>query len=112
MFKGWKDNTGTMVDFNALDLDLNSQNEFNFYAVFEKVNLTNPSVELPTTPGERANVVSPTTPGSGGNQTPSSPKASQQSKLAQLGEQNSMIMQKFGLLMAISGIALFLWKRI
>ncbi|EDH3593748.1 BspA family leucine-rich repeat surface protein [Listeria monocytogenes] len=39
-FKGWKDNTGTMVDFNTLDLDLNSQNEFDFYAAFEKKEYT------------------------------------------------------------------------
>ncbi|WP_200831664.1 bacterial Ig-like domain-containing protein, partial [Listeria monocytogenes] len=30
VFKGWKDNTGKIVDFKTLDLDLNSQNEFNF----------------------------------------------------------------------------------
>ncbi|TYV60604.1 BspA family leucine-rich repeat surface protein [Listeria monocytogenes] len=40
VFKGWKDNTGAMVDFNTLDLDLNSQNEFNFYAAFEKKEYT------------------------------------------------------------------------
>ncbi|EHC6582760.1 BspA family leucine-rich repeat surface protein, partial [Listeria monocytogenes] len=34
-FKGWEDTTGSIVDFNTLDLDLNSQNEFNFHAVFE-----------------------------------------------------------------------------
>ncbi|EKP7339173.1 BspA family leucine-rich repeat surface protein [Listeria monocytogenes] len=34
-FKGWKDTTGSIVDFSTLDLDLNSQNEFNFYAAFE-----------------------------------------------------------------------------
>ncbi|EAF1671746.1 LPXTG cell wall anchor domain-containing protein [Listeria monocytogenes] len=43
--------------------------------------------------------------------TKTSPKASQQSKLAQLGEQNSMILQGVGLLMVISGIAFFWWKR-
>ncbi|EMY4661369.1 LPXTG cell wall anchor domain-containing protein, partial [Listeria monocytogenes] len=41
----------------------------------------------------------------------SSPEASQQSKLAKLGEQNSMTLQGFGLLMVISGIAFFWWKR-
>ncbi|WP_188002701.1 InlB B-repeat-containing protein, partial [Listeria monocytogenes] len=71
-----------------------------------------PSVEPPTTPGNRPNPVIPPTPGTGGNQTPSngsgsntgnmtitsqkntktSPEASEQSKLAQLGEQNSMIL--------------------
>ncbi|MBC1925473.1 BspA family leucine-rich repeat surface protein [Listeria innocua] len=131
-FKGWEDNTGTIVDFNTLDLDLNSQNEFNFYAVFEKVNSTNPSVEPPTKPGEGPNVVSPTTPGSGGNQTPSnglgsntgnttitsqgnisptSPAASQGGKLAKLGENNSLLLQGFGVLMVLSGVAFFLLKR-
>ncbi|EKZ4846026.1 leucine-rich repeat domain-containing protein [Listeria monocytogenes] len=86
-----------------------------------------PSVEPPTTPGEGPNIVSPLTPGSGGNQPPSngsgsntgnmtentktSPETSEQSKLAQLGEQNSIILQGFGLLMVISGIAFFWWKR-
>ncbi|MFD1900999.1 bacterial Ig-like domain-containing protein [Enterococcus termitis] len=37
-FKGWEDTAGTIVDFNTLDLDLNSQNEFDFYAAFEKRN--------------------------------------------------------------------------
>ncbi|ELU5122925.1 BspA family leucine-rich repeat surface protein [Listeria monocytogenes] len=132
VFKGWKDATGTIVDFNTLDLDLNSQHEFNFYAVFEKVNSTNPSVEPPTKPGERPNVVSPPTPGSGGNQTPSngsgsntvnttitsqgnisptSSATSQGGKLAKLGENSSLLLQGFGLLMVISGIAFFWWKR-
>ncbi|EKZ4335912.1 BspA family leucine-rich repeat surface protein [Listeria monocytogenes] len=132
VFKGWKDNTGAMVDFNTLDLDLNSQHEFNFYAVFEKVNSTNPSIEPPTKPGEGPNVVSPTAPGSGGNQTPSngsglntgnmtitsqgntsttSPATSQESKLAKLGENNSLLLQGFGVLMVLSGVAFFLAKR-
>ncbi|EHT9627384.1 BspA family leucine-rich repeat surface protein [Listeria monocytogenes] len=132
VFKGWKDNTGTIVDFSTLDLDLNSQHEFNFYAVFEKVNSTNPSVEPPTQPGEGPNVVSPPTPGSGGNQTPSngsglnvgnttitrqgntstiSPATSQESKLAKLGENNSLLLQGFGVLMVLSGVAFFLVKR-
>ncbi|EKZ4336023.1 BspA family leucine-rich repeat surface protein [Listeria monocytogenes] len=34
-FKGWEDTTRSIVDFSTLDLDLNSQNEFNFYAAFE-----------------------------------------------------------------------------
>ncbi|TYU72467.1 BspA family leucine-rich repeat surface protein [Listeria monocytogenes] len=131
-FKGWKDTTGAIVDFNTLDLDLNSQHEFNFYAVFEKVNSTNPSVEPPTKPGEGPNIVSPATPGSGGNQTPSngsglnvgntaitsqenisttSPTTSQGGKLAKLGENSSLLLQGFGLLMVISGIAFFWWKR-
>ncbi|EHD1394971.1 BspA family leucine-rich repeat surface protein [Listeria monocytogenes] len=132
VFKGWKDHTGTIVDFSTLDLDLNSQHEFNFYAVFEKVNSTNPSVEPPTQPGEGPNVVSPSTPGSGGNQTLSngsglnvgnmtitsqgntsttSPATSQESKLAKLGENNSLLLQGFGVLMVLSGVAFFLAKR-
>ncbi|EHC6581541.1 BspA family leucine-rich repeat surface protein, partial [Listeria monocytogenes] len=39
-FKGWEDTTGSIVDFSALDLDLNSQNEFDFYAAFEKKEYT------------------------------------------------------------------------
>ncbi|WP_120139218.1 BspA family leucine-rich repeat surface protein, partial [Listeria monocytogenes] len=39
-FKGWKDTAGNIVDFDTLDLDLNSQNEFDFYAVFEKEEYT------------------------------------------------------------------------
>ncbi|EHD1581827.1 BspA family leucine-rich repeat surface protein [Listeria monocytogenes] len=132
VFKGWKDADGKIVDFKTLDLDLNSQNEFNFYAVFEKVNSTNPSVEPPTKPGEGPNVVSPTTPGSGGNQTPSngsglnvgnttmtsqgnaataSPATSSQGgKLAKLGENSSLLLQGFGLLLVLSGM-IFFWKK-
>ncbi|EAG1723614.1 LPXTG cell wall anchor domain-containing protein [Listeria monocytogenes] len=40
-----------------------------------------------------------------------SSEASQQSKLAKLGEQNSMILQGFGLLMVLSGLIFFLFKR-
>ncbi|EAF9641667.1 BspA family leucine-rich repeat surface protein [Listeria monocytogenes] len=135
VFKGWKDNTGAMVDFNTLDLDLNSQHEFNFYAVFEKVNSTNPSIEPPTKPGEGPNVVSPTAPGAGGNQPPSNDSGlntvntgntmitsqedivtsflatSQEGKLAKLGENNSLLLQGFGALMVLSGVAFFLVKR-
>ncbi|ECB9650227.1 LPXTG cell wall anchor domain-containing protein, partial [Listeria monocytogenes] len=132
VFKGWKDSTGTIVDFITLDLDLNSQHEFNFYAVFEKVNSINPSVEPPTKPGEGPNIVSPATPGSDGNQTPSngsglnvgnttmtsqgnaataSPATSSQGgKLAKLGENNSMILQGLGLLLVFSGL-IFFWKK-
>ncbi|EKZ4334402.1 BspA family leucine-rich repeat surface protein [Listeria monocytogenes] len=215
-FKGWEDNTGTIVDFNTLDLDLNSQNEFDFYAAFEKKEYTvtfdvegtqqqeavlfdelikeptvpnkaeyaftgwydaptggnkwdfstdtmpsrnmtlyarfnklgfvtpeikpviptivtpvtpgvdplTPSVKPPTKPGEGPNVVSPSTPGSGGNQTPSnvsssntgntattSPTKSQGGNLAKLGENNSLLLQVFGLLLVLSGVAFFLWKR-
>ncbi|HCV2828799.1 TPA: InlB B-repeat-containing protein [Listeria monocytogenes] len=215
-FKGWEDTTGSIVDFNTLDLDLNSQHEFNFYAAFEKKEYTvtfdvegkqqqetvpfedlvteptipykagyaftgwydaesggnkwdfstdtmpsrnmtlyarfnklgfvtpeikpsiptiitpimpgvdpvTPSVNPPTTPGEGPNVVSPTTPGSGGNQPPSngsgsntgntttpSPTTSQRGKLAKLGENNSLLLQVFGLLLVLSGVAFFLAKR-
>ncbi|MBC1417340.1 LPXTG cell wall anchor domain-containing protein, partial [Listeria innocua] len=223
-FKGWKDNTGTIVDFNTLDLDLNSQNEFDFHAAFEKKEYTvtfdvegnqeqeavlfdeliteptvpnkaeyaftgwydaptggtkwdfstdkmpakevtlyaqfnklgfvtpeikpsiptivtpvtpgvdplTPSVKPPTKLGEGPNVVSPTTPGSGGNQTssngsglnvgntaitsqgntsPTSPAASQGGKLAKLGENSSLLLQGFGLLLVLSGVAFFLVKR-
>ncbi|EKZ4334410.1 BspA family leucine-rich repeat surface protein [Listeria monocytogenes] len=39
-FKGWEDTTGSIVDFSTLDVDLNSQHEFNFYAAFEKKEYT------------------------------------------------------------------------
>ncbi|EAG1723523.1 hypothetical protein BBW79_14345, partial [Listeria monocytogenes] len=91
-----------------------------------------PSVEPPTTPGNRPNPVIPPTPGTGGNQTPSngsgsntgnttitsqgntsptSPAASQGGKLAKLGENNSLPLQGFGVLMVLSGVAFFLVKR-
>ncbi|EGJ6233277.1 LPXTG cell wall anchor domain-containing protein [Listeria monocytogenes] len=131
MFKGWKDSAGTIVDFITLDLDLNSQRDFNFYAVFEKINSTTPSVEPPTKPGEGPNIVSPATPGSGGNQTPSngsglnvgntaitsqenisttSPTTSQGGKLAKLEENSSLLLQGFGLLLVLSGM-IFFWKK-
>ncbi|WP_311773468.1 InlB B-repeat-containing protein, partial [Listeria innocua] len=82
-----------------------------------------PSVNPPTTPGEGPNVVSPTTPGSGGNQPPSngsgsntgntttpSPTTSQRGKLAKLGENSSLLLQGFGLLLVLSGLILF-WKK-
>ncbi|MBC1388608.1 LPXTG cell wall anchor domain-containing protein, partial [Listeria innocua] len=40
-----------------------------------------------------------------------SPEALEQSKLAKLGGQNSILLQVFGLLMVISGIAFFWRKR-
>ncbi|EKS8444441.1 BspA family leucine-rich repeat surface protein [Listeria monocytogenes] len=83
-----------------------------------------PSVNPPTTPGEGPNVVSPTTPGSGGNQPPSngsgsntgntttpSPTTSQRGKLAKLGENSSLLLQGFGLLLVLSGLILFRKKR-
>ncbi|EHD1581845.1 BspA family leucine-rich repeat surface protein [Listeria monocytogenes] len=206
VFKGWKDNTGTIVDFSTLDLDLNSQHEFNFYAAFEKKEYTvmfvidgkketkkvlfKELVEEPAAPEKEGHTfdgwytssetkaskwdfstmrmpanditlhakftkLSDSGSGSesGGSERPSKPvspvtppeqpenkestsdlkdkistsnsgsktvtsqenisissEASQQSKLAQLGEQNSMILQGFGLLMVISGVAFFLWR--
>ncbi|HAO6009639.1 TPA: BspA family leucine-rich repeat surface protein [Listeria monocytogenes] len=235
-FKGWEDTTGSIVDFSALDLDLNSQNEFDFYAAFEKKEYTvtfdvegtqqqetvpfedlvteptvpykaeyaftgwydaktggnkwdfstdtmpsrnitlyarfnklvfvtpeikpvmpnvvtpimpgvdplTPSVTLPTAPptkpGGGAYVVSPSTSGAGGNQTlssgsgsntgnmtitslgntaltsqgntatASSATSSQGGELAKLGENSSLLLQGFGLLMVISGVAFFLWR--
>ncbi|ECB9705980.1 BspA family leucine-rich repeat surface protein [Listeria monocytogenes] len=225
-FKGWKDTAGTIVDFNTLDLDLNSQNEFDFYAAFEKKEYTvtfdvegtqqqeivpfedlvteptvpykaeyaftgwydaptggnkwdfstdtmpsenvilyarfnklgfvtpeikpvmpnvvtpimpgvdplTPSIEPPTKPGEGPNSVTPTTPEDGGSQRSSndsglntvntgntmitsqedivtfSPAVSQESKLAKLGENSSLLLQGFGLLLALSGL-IFFWKK-
>ncbi|ENI0606790.1 BspA family leucine-rich repeat surface protein [Listeria monocytogenes] len=226
-FKGWEDTAGNIVDFNTLDLDLNSQNEFDFYAVFEKKEYTvtfdvegtqqqetvpfedlvteptvpykaeyaftgwydaptggnkwdfstdtmpsrnmtlyarfnklgfvtpeikpvmpnvvtpimpgvdplTPSIEPPSTPGEGPNVVAPTTPEDGGSQrssndsgldtvntgntmitsqkdiVTSSPATSQENKLAKLGENSSLLLQGFGVLMVLSGGAFFLVKR-
>ncbi|ELU5122911.1 BspA family leucine-rich repeat surface protein [Listeria monocytogenes] len=222
-FKGWKDATGAIVDFSTLDLDLNSQNEFDFYAALEKKEYTvifdvegtqkqetvpfedlvteptvpykagyaftgwydaesggnkwdfstdtmpsrnmtlyarfnklgfvtpeikpvmpnvvtpimpgvdpvTPSVKPPTKPGEGPNVVSPSTPGFGGNQISSngsgsntgnmtltsqgnaataSPTSSQGGKLAKLGEDSSLLLQGFGLLLVLSGM-IFFWKK-
>ncbi|EHE1139547.1 InlB B-repeat-containing protein [Listeria monocytogenes] len=214
VFKGWEDTAGTIVDFSTLDLDLNSQNEFNFYAAFEKKEYTVtfdvegkqeqqavlfedlvtepavpnkagyaftgwydakiggnkwdfstdkmpakevtlyarfnklgfvtpeikpsiPTIITPITPGIdplTPSVKPPTIPGSGGNQAPSSdsglntvntgntmitsqedivtssPATSQESKLAKLGENNSLLPQGFGLLMVLSGL-IFFWKK-
>ncbi|EAF1671379.1 BspA family leucine-rich repeat surface protein [Listeria monocytogenes] len=193
-FKGWKDNTGTIVDFNTLDLDLNSQHEFDFYAAFEKKEYTvtfdsdgkketqnvlfDGRIKEPTVPkkagykfvgwytSKQANAIKwdfskmgmpangltlyakftklsdsdsgseavgsekpsspvppeqPLTSDSGSNtggttitnqeNATTSPEALEQSKLAKLGGQNSILLQVFGLLMVISGIAFFWWKR-
>ncbi|EAF9641666.1 hypothetical protein A6I69_14940, partial [Listeria monocytogenes] len=212
-FKGWADTVGNIVDFNTLDLNLNSQNEFDFYAAFEKKEytvtfdvegkqeqedvlfeelITEPTVpnkagyaftgwydaktggtkwnfstdtmpagnvtlyarfnklgfvtpeikpSIPTTitpimPGidpVTPSVKPPTIPGSGGNQTPSSGSgsntgnttitsqgntataspatSSQGGKLAKLGENSSLLLQGFGLLMVLSGTIFFLVKR-
>ncbi|EHT9627762.1 InlB B-repeat-containing protein [Listeria monocytogenes] len=205
-FTGWEDEQGDVFDFSTTQLDLNSQNEFNYYAAFEKNEYTvtfvidgkmetkkvlfEELIEEPTAPEKEGHTfdgwhTSPQTRAtqwdfstmgmpandltlhakftklsdsgsgseSGGSEKPSkpvppvtpeqpgdkdstndskdettasdtgsmtvtsqentetsSPEASQQSKLAKLGEQNSMILQGFGLLMVISGIAFFLWR--
>ncbi|EAF9641421.1 hypothetical protein A6I69_13670 [Listeria monocytogenes] len=94
-----------------------------------------PSIEPPSTPGEGPNVVAPSTPGAGGNQTSSNDSGlnivntgntmitsqedivtsflatSQEGKLAKLGENNSLLLQGFGALMVLSGVAFFLVKR-
>ncbi|ECL0065261.1 hypothetical protein FJR50_03515, partial [Listeria monocytogenes] len=198
-FTGWEDEQGDLFDFSTTQLDLNSQNEFNFYAAFEKKEYTvtfvidgkretkkvlfEELIEEPTAPEKEGHTfdgwhTSPQTRAtqwdfntmgmpandltlhakftklsdSGGSEKPSkpvppvtpeqpenkessndskdqtttsnsgsmmvtsqentetsSPEASQQSKLAKLGEQNSMILQGVGLLMVISGIAFFWW---
>ncbi|MBC2143359.1 LPXTG cell wall anchor domain-containing protein [Listeria innocua] len=90
-----------------------------------------PSVEPPTTPGERPNPVTPPTPGASGNQISSngsgsntgnmtmtsqgnaatvSPTSSQGGKLAKLGEDSSLFLQGFGLLLVLSGM-IFFWKK-
>ncbi|EHD1581853.1 BspA family leucine-rich repeat surface protein [Listeria monocytogenes] len=225
-FKGWEDTTGSIVDFSTLDLDLNSQNEFDFYAAFEKKEYTvtfdvegtqqqeivpfeelvteptvpnkaeyaftgwydaptggnkwdfstdtmpsrnmtlyarfnklgfvtpeikpvmpnvvtpimpgvdplTPSTEPPTKPGDGPNSGTTTTPEDGGSQRSSndsglnivntgntmitsqedivtfSPAVSQESKLAKLGENSSLPLQGFGLLLALSGL-IFFWKK-
>ncbi|RJZ11226.1 Internalin-A [Listeria monocytogenes] len=205
-FTGWKDEQGDVFDFSTTQLDLNNQNEFNFYAAFEKKEYTvtfvidgkretkkvlfEELIEEPMSPEKEGHTfdgwhTSPQTRAtqwdfntmgmpandltlhakftklsdsgsgseSGGSEKPSKPvppvtpeqpenkgssndskdqttasdtgsmttttqenattssEASQQSKLAKLGEQNSMILQGFGVLMVISGIAFFWWKR-
>ncbi|EAF1671747.1 LPXTG cell wall anchor domain-containing protein [Listeria monocytogenes] len=197
-FTGWKDEQGDLFDFSTTQLDLNSQNEFNFYAAFEKKEYTvtfdidgkketqkvlfEELINEPVAPKKEKHKfegwhTSPQTKAtkwdfntmgmpanhltlyakftklsdsgsgtdSGGSGTPSKPvspekpgnkestndlnsnaggttitnqenivtssETSQQNKLANLGEQNSMILQGFGLLMIISGIAFFWWKR-
>ncbi|EAG4503503.1 LPXTG cell wall anchor domain-containing protein [Listeria monocytogenes] len=95
------------------------------------VNPVTPSVEPPTTPGERPNPVTPPTPGASGNQISSngsgsntgnmtmtsqgnaatvSPTSSQGGKLAKLGEDSSLLLQGFGLLLVLSGM-IFFWKK-
>ncbi|EOW8180027.1 BspA family leucine-rich repeat surface protein [Listeria monocytogenes] len=209
-FKGWEDTAGRIVDFSTLDLELNSQNEFDFYAAFEKKEYTItfdvegkkgqeavlfeeliteptvpykagyaftgwydaptggnkwdfttdimpakdmtlyarfnklgfvtpeikpsvPTVVTPITPGVdpiTSSVEPPTTPGtpstpgaSGsktslngsesntGNTSPPSPATLQEGKLAKLGGNDSLLLQGFGVLMVLSGVAFFLVKR-
>ncbi|EKZ3830372.1 BspA family leucine-rich repeat surface protein [Listeria monocytogenes] len=129
LFTGWYDSPtgGNKWDFSA---DKMPAKTVELYAHFKElvvvtpgVDPVTPSVNPPTTPGEGPNVVSPTTPGSGGNQPPSngsgsntgntttpSPTTSQRGKLAKLGENSSLLLQGFGLLLVLSGLILF-WKK-
>ncbi|EKZ4335956.1 BspA family leucine-rich repeat surface protein [Listeria monocytogenes] len=129
LFTGWYDSPtgGNKWDFSA---DKMPAKNVELYAHFKElvvvtpgVDPVTPSVNPPTTPGEGPNVVSPTTPGSGGNQPPSngsgsntgntttpSPTTSQRGKLAKLGENSSLLLQGFGLLLVLSGLILF-WKK-
>ncbi|EAD7633243.1 BspA family leucine-rich repeat surface protein, partial [Listeria monocytogenes] len=129
LFTGWYDSPtgGDKWDFSA---DKMPAKNVELYAHFKElvvvtpgVDPVAPSVNPPTTPGEGPNVVSPTTPGSGGNQPPSngsgsntgntttpSPTTSQRGKLAKLGENSSLLLQGFGLLLVLSGLILF-WKK-
>ncbi|EOD5838630.1 BspA family leucine-rich repeat surface protein [Listeria monocytogenes] len=129
LFTGWYDSPtgGNKWDFSA---DKMPAKNVELYAHFKElvvvtpgVDPVAPSVNPPTTPGEGPNVVSPTTPGSGGNQPPSngsgsntgnttapSPTTSQRGKLAKLGENSSLLLQGFGLLLVLSGLILF-WKK-
>ncbi|MBC1926000.1 BspA family leucine-rich repeat surface protein [Listeria innocua] len=173
-FKGWKDTAGTIVDFNKLDLDLNSQNEFDFDAAFEKKEytvtfdvegkqeqeavlfdelITEPTVpnkaeyaftgwyDAPTggnkwdfstdkmpagnvtlyaqfnklgfvTPEIKPSVPTAVTPIMPGvDPTTSSVTSSKGGKLAKLGENSSLLLQGFGLLLVLSGTIFFLFKR-
>ncbi|EAF9641640.1 BspA family leucine-rich repeat surface protein, partial [Listeria monocytogenes] len=129
LFTGWYDSPtgGDKWDFST---DKMPAKNVELYAHFKElmvvtpgVDPVTPSVNPPTTPGEGPNVVSPTTPGSGGNQPPSngsgsntgntttpSPTTSQRGKLAKLGENSSLLLQGFGLLLVLSGLILF-WKK-
>ncbi|ECZ8706645.1 LPXTG cell wall anchor domain-containing protein [Listeria monocytogenes] len=112
-FIGWYDTEtgGNKWNFST---DTMPANDMTLYARFNKLGFVTPEIK-PSTPGSGGN--QPPSNGSGSNtgniteNTKTSAKASQQSKLANLGEQNSIILQGFGLLMVISGIAFFWWKR-
>ncbi|EKZ3830378.1 leucine-rich repeat domain-containing protein [Listeria monocytogenes] len=116
-FIGWYDTEtgGNKWDFST---DTMPANDMTLYARFNKLGFVTPEIK-PSTPGSGGN--QPPSNGSGSNtgnmtitsqeNTKTSPEASEQSKLAQLGEQNPMILQGVGLLMVISGIAFFWWKR-
>ncbi|EHT9627567.1 InlB B-repeat-containing protein [Listeria monocytogenes] len=78
-----------------------------------------PSVEPPTTPGASGNQTSSNASGSNtGNMTMTSqgntatafPTSSQGGKLAKLGEDSSLLLQGFGLLLVLSGM-IFFWKK-
>ncbi|EAF9641306.1 hypothetical protein A6I69_13080 [Listeria monocytogenes] len=118
-FIGWYDaeTGGNKWDFST---DTMPSRNMTLYARFNKLGFVTP----PTTPGNRPNPVIPPTPGTGGNQTPSngsgsntgntsttSPTTSQGGKLAKLGENNSLLLQGFGVLLALSGVTFFLVKR-
>ncbi|EHT9625519.1 leucine-rich repeat domain-containing protein [Listeria monocytogenes] len=116
-FIGWYDTEtgGNKWDFST---DTMPANDMTLYARFNKLGFVTPEIK-PSTPGSGGN--QPPSNGSGSNtgnmtitsqeNTKTSPEASEQSKLANLGEQNPMILQGVGLLMVISGIAFFWWKR-
>ncbi|TYV67277.1 LPXTG cell wall anchor domain-containing protein [Listeria monocytogenes] len=116
-FIGWYDTEtgGNKWDFST---DTMPANDMTLYARFNKLGFVTPEIK-PSTPGSGGN--QPPSNGSGSNtgnmtitsqeNTKTSPETSEQSKLAQLGEQNSIILQGVGLLMVISGIAFFWWKR-
>ncbi|MCW07143.1 hypothetical protein DYD39_13425 [Listeria monocytogenes] len=136
-FTGWYDapKDGNKWDFST---DKMPAKEMTLYARFNKLGFVTPeikpsvptvvtpitpgvdpitpSVEPPTTPGDRPNPVTPPTPGNmtitsqGGNNTILQ-TTSQERKLAKLGESSSLFHQGFGLLLVLSGVAFFLWKR-
>ncbi|EAD7633241.1 BspA family leucine-rich repeat surface protein, partial [Listeria monocytogenes] len=129
LFTGWYDSPtgGDKWDFST---DKMPAKNVELYAHFKELVVVTPGVDpvipsvvKPITPGEGPNVVSPTTPGSGGNQPPSngsgsntgntttpSPTTSQRGKLAKLGENSSLLLQGFGLLLVLCGLILF-WKK-
>ncbi|WP_188002697.1 leucine-rich repeat domain-containing protein, partial [Listeria monocytogenes] len=97
-FTGWYDTEtgGNKWDFST---DTMPANDMTLYARFNKLGFVTPEIK-PSTPGSGGN--QPPSNGSGSNtgnmtitsqkNTKTSPEASEQSKLAQLGEQNPMIL--------------------